>query len=146
MDDASRALTADGRAKLRHLLSVAAAAKISPSVIISSPFKRALQTAELAAKALGYADPVAQSRTLEPSGDPEAVWEEVRAHRSFPTLLLVGHNPSISEIAAYLLGCSNLQIDFKKGALLRIGIESFNARPRGILRGYLTPRLSGIKE
>lgn len=143
MDDAARSLTAEGRTKLRALLSVAAHAKIEPAVMLSSPYKRAVQSAEIAAKALGYREAVVQTRVLEPSGNPEAIWEEIRAHRSYPSLMLVGHNPSISELTCFLLGCSALQIDFKKGALLRVGVESFTARPRGILRGYLTPRFTG---
>lgn len=143
MDDSARALTSEGRTKLRQLLALAASAKIEPSIILSSPFKRAIQTAEIAAKALGHKEKILQTRTLEPSGNPEAVWEEIRAHRSYPALMLVGHNPSITEIGIHLLGCSSLQLDFKKGALLRIGIEAFGARPRGTLLGYLTPRLSG---
>ena len=144
MDDASRSLTTDGRGKLRALLVQVANAKVTPALILSSPFKRAVQTAEIAAKSLSYNDKIQFSPLLEPSGSPQAVWDEIRAHRSYASLLLVGHNPLFSELSSFLLNAPGLQIDFKKGAVLRVEIEGFSARPRGILRWYLTPRLLGF--
>ncbi len=144
MDDASRALTPEGRTKLRALLAHVAKAKVTPSLILSSPFKRAIQTAEIAAKTLGYKEDMVLTEVLEPSGSPHTVWDEIRSHRSYQSLLLVGHNPLFSELSSFLLNAPGLQIDFKKGAVLRVGIEGFSARPRGILRWYLTPRLLGL--
>ena len=145
-DDASRALTREGRSKLRALLQQVAASKVVPALILSSPFKRALETAGIAAKTLGYGADILQTRVLEPSGSPEAVWEEIRAHRDATSLLLVGHNPLFSHLASFLLASPNLQIDFKKGALLKVEIESFAAKPRGSLRWYLTPKLAGLRD
>ena len=145
MDDAARALTAEGRSKLRALLTQVANAKATPSLILSSPLKRAIQTAEIAAKSLGYKEKIIQTQLLEPSGSPQAVWDEIRSHRSFPSLLLVGHNPLFSQLSAFLLASPTLEVDFKKGALLRVEIEGFSARPRGVLRWYLTPKLLAPK-
>ena len=52
--DSERALTSDGRKKLRNVLRTAAAAGVAPSLILTSPYKRALQTAQLAAEILDY--------------------------------------------------------------------------------------------
>jgi phosphohistidine phosphatase SixA len=59
---------------------------------------------------------------------------------------LVGHNPLFDSLAAFLLGAPNLKIDFKKGAIMRIDLESFGAQPRGILCWYLTAKLSANRE
>jgi phosphohistidine phosphatase len=146
MDDSSRALTRDGRAKLRLLLEQVAAAKVVPSLILSSPLLRAVQTAEVAARVLGYRSDILQTRVLEPGSSPEAVWEEIRTHRDSSSLLLVGHNPLFSQTASFLLDSPHLQIDFKKGALLKVEFEGFPSRPRGILRWYLTPKLTRSKD
>lgn len=44
-------------------------------------------------------------------------------------------------MTAFLLGCPDLQVDFKKGALACVEIERFNAEPHGTLKWMLTPKL-----
>jgi phosphohistidine phosphatase SixA len=57
--------------------------------------------------------------------------------------LLAGHEPLFSSLTAYLLGCSNLQVDFKKGAIACVEIDRFDPSPHGVLKWMLTSRLSG---
>jgi phosphohistidine phosphatase len=144
--DADRALTLDGRRKLRHVLKSVAEAGAKPSLIVSSPFKRALQTAEIAGAVLGYQGDVLRSRVLLPSASAEQVWDEIRAHRDEEGILLVGHNPLFDSLGPYLLGAPTLQMDFKKGAMLRVDIESFGVQPRGILRWYIIAKLSAGRD
>jgi phosphohistidine phosphatase len=140
--DADRALTAEGRRKLRQVLTRAAKAGVKPDLIISSPLKRALQTAEIAKNVLGYGEAISRSNALTPGADPKESWSEIRAHSAADCLLLVGHNPLFSSLAGFLLGTAEAQIDFKKGALMRIDFEKISLQPRGVLRWYLTPRLA----
>jgi phosphohistidine phosphatase len=144
--DAERALTDDGRRKLRQVLELAADARVEPALILSSPFKRALQTAQIAKEVLKYKDEIFRANALIPGADPQDAWSEVRAHAAAESLLLVGHNPLFANLAAYLLGTPNAQIDFKKGAIMRIDFESLSPTPTGILRWYLTTRLATSKE
>jgi len=144
--DAERALTSDGRKKLRHVLRAIAEAKVKPSLILSSHLKRAVQTAEIAAQVLGYEGEIVKTKTLVPAAASEQVWEEVRIHKSEPSLMLVGHNPLFDDLAAFLLGATNLKVDFKKGAIMRIDVEAFGPQPRGILCWYLTAKLSASRE
>jgi phosphohistidine phosphatase len=144
--DADRALTLDGRRKLRFVLKSVAEAGSRPSLILTSPFKRAIQTAEIASSVLGYTGEILRTRVLVPSSSPEQVWEEIRAHRTEEGLMLVGHNPLFDALGPYLLGTPSLQMDFKKGAILRVDIESFGAQPRGILRWYLIAKLSAGRD
>ncbi len=146
LSDSERALTADGRRKLRQVLKTAAEAGVKPSLVLSSPLKRALQTAQIAKELLGYEGEVLQTRALTPGSQPEQVWEEIRVHRDEPGVLLVGHNPLFDNLAVYLLGASHLSIEFKKGALMRIDVESFGIHPKGVLCWYLTPKLSASRE
>jgi phosphohistidine phosphatase len=144
--DADRGLTLDGRHKLRHVLKSVAEAGAKPSLILSSPLKRAIQTAEIAATALGYDGQILRTKVLLPGSSPEQVWAEIRAHRVEEGLMLVGHNPLFDALGPYLLGTPSLQMDFKKGAILRVDIESFGAQPRGILRWYVIAKLSAGRD
>jgi len=141
--DARRTLTDEGRRKLRRVLERAEKAKVTPSLILSSPYTRARQTAEIAAEVLGYDKKIIETETLVPEGSPEALWEEIRARREDSTLLIAGHEPMLSTTVAWLLGTPELQVDMKKGALARIDVDRFGAKPQGVLRWLLTPRLAG---
>ena len=140
MTDADRALTAEGRRKLRQVLTVACDAKVCLDLILSSPLKRALQTAEVARKTLKYKGDIIRTTALEPGASVQQVWDEIRDHRDKACLMLVGHNPLFSQLAAYLLGSADMQVDFKKGGLMKIDIEHFPPVPRGILCWYITPK------
>jgi phosphohistidine phosphatase len=139
--DAERALTPDGRKKLRNVLRTAAAAGVAPSLILTSPYKRALQTAQLAAEILDYKGELLRTKALEPASSPKTVWDEIRVHKDEAQILLAGHEPLFSRLTAYLLGSPSLQVDFKKGAIACVEIERFGAEPHGVLRWMLTSKL-----
>jgi phosphohistidine phosphatase len=145
-NDADRALTPEGRKKLRQVLQAASDAGTQPALILTSPLKRALETAEIAKAVLKCKDNLLKTKVLAPGSTTEQIWDEIRAHRDTPSLMLVGHNPLFNELAAYLLGSKEIQIDFKKGALLRIDIDRFPAQPKGLLRWYLTAKLASDRE
>lgn len=142
ISDADRSLTVDGRRKLQPVLRAAKLGDTKPTLILTSPLKRAVQTAELAKRTLGYKGEILSSSSLVPGATVEQAWDEIRAHREEASLLLVGHNPLFENLAPYLLHCPGLQMDFKKGSIVRIDFESFPAEPRGILRWYLVPKLA----
>ena len=139
--DADRALTGEGTKKLRLVLGAAKAAGVSPSLILTSPYRRARETAELAAEVLGYTGKIVECPALEPGGSPQEAWQEIRARRDEAAILLAGHEPLFSALTAHLLGAPTLQVDFKKGALVRVDAGSFGPSPRCVLRWMLTPRL-----
>jgi phosphohistidine phosphatase len=141
--DSERALTSDGRKKLRSVLRTAASAGVAPSLILTSPYKRALQTAQMAAEILDYKGELLRTKALEPTAAPKAVWEEIRVHKDEAQILLAGHEPLFSRLTAYLLGAPDLQVDFKKGAIACIELDRFPAEPHGALRWMLTPKLAG---
>jgi phosphohistidine phosphatase len=146
LSDSERALTPEGRRKLRQVLRTVAEAGVKPTLVLSSPFKRAMQTAQIAKEVLGYENQIVQTKTLTPGSSPEQVWDEIRIHRDESALLLVGHNPLFDNLAVYLLSAPHLSIDFKKGAIMRIDLEGFGAHPKGVLCWYLTAKLSANRE
>ncbi len=140
--DSERALTAEGKKKLRSVLKIAKLAAVAPTLVMSSPLRRAVETAAIAVDVLGYKGEVLTSSTLVPSGRPEAVWDELRVHKDESQVLLAGHEPLFSGLTAFLLQSPNLQVDFKKGTIVRIDLEKFGAEPRGVLKWMLIPRLA----
>jgi phosphohistidine phosphatase len=138
--DADRALTAEGKRKLKEVLKVASA-QLRPTLILSSPYRRAKETAVVAAQALRYEKEILESSQIVPHGRPEDLWQEVRSHRNEPKLLVVSHEPLLGQAMGWLLNAPSLEVDVKKGSLMRIDLESFGARPRGRLKFFLTPRL-----
>lgn len=143
MNDSERELTAEGRRKLRETLKFLATADVNPSLILTSPFKRADQTAEIAHSIFKTKAELLRTKALIPSSTVEQVWDEIRVHKTEPELMLVGHEPLFSDVTAYLLGAPELRVDFKKGAVLRLDIDGFGARPKGTLRWFFVARLAG---
>jgi phosphohistidine phosphatase len=142
--DSDRRLTDEGRQKLRSVLQAAAGAGVSPELIVSSPYVRARQTAEIARQVLDYKEDVQFSQALVPEGEAHEVWSEIRTvYRHAESLLLASHEPLMGRCAAYLLGSPRLYVDFKKGAIMRIDIENFGLEPHGALRWMLVPKLAG---
>lgn len=141
--DADRRLTEEGRDKLRRVLKRAASAGVEPSLIISSPYKRALETAEIAASELRYKSEILRSGSLTPDSSPPSVWSDLRDHRDQPSILLAGHEPLFSSTVAWLLGSTHSMVDFRKAALVRIDVHTLGAgAPQAVLQWMLTPKLA----
>ncbi len=140
--DADRQLTEEGRQKLRRVLKRAAAAGVQPSLILSSPYKRAIETAEIAATELDYKGKILRVGSLTPDSSPPSVWSEIRGHRDESAILLAGHEPLFSSTVAFLLGSTQEMIAFRKAALVRIDIHGFGPQPQGVLQWMLTPKLA----
>jgi phosphohistidine phosphatase len=139
--DAERALTNEGRDKLRRVLKRARTADLSPSLILSSPYRRALETAAAAAEVLAYKGEIVRTHALVPESSPFDAWEEIRTHKDERAVLLASHEPLMSSMAAFLLDSPALTVDMKKAALVRIDCERFGPKAAGVLKWMLTPGL-----
>lgn len=137
--DSERALTDEGREKLRRVLDRARAAGANPSLILSSPYRRAVETAQIAVDVLGYGGKVVKSRALVPEASPFDAWDEIRARPEERAVLLASHEPLMSSLAAFLLASPALTVDMKKAALVRVDCERMGPEPRGVLKWMLTP-------
>jgi len=140
--DAARALTAEGKQKLRIVLARAREAGVRPSIILTSPLKRALETAEMAATVLDVKRGLVTTNALAPSSTPQRVWNEIRAQRT-DRVLIAGHEPLLSQVVGFLLRCPALQLDLKKGALVSLDVDAGESGPSGTLKWVLTPKLAG---
>jgi phosphohistidine phosphatase len=143
MRDAERPLTPEGAKKLQSVLRRARAIDVQPPLILTSPYRRARETAQVALEALRNGSKLVESRALTPESSPEAVWDEIRIHKSAAQIMIVGHEPLLSSVYAYLLGAALVQIDVKKGSLGRVDVDRFIGQPRGVLRWLIHPKLAG---
>ena len=139
--DSERPLTSEGRDKLRRVLKRARTADLDPSLILSSPYRRALETAAAAAEVLGYKGEIVRTGALVPESSPYDAWEEIRNRKDERAILLASHEPLMSSLAAFLLDSPALQVDMKKAALVRIDCERFGPKAAGVLKWMLTPGL-----
>jgi phosphohistidine phosphatase len=138
--DEKRPLDADGIEQCGFVGRALAALNAQPDVIISSPLKRATQTASLIGNELGYEGKL----QLEPAMRPEASFTDFRRlldkYAKHEAVMVVGHNPSISEFLSRMIaksGCEAL-IDFKKGAVARVE----TVRHSATLNWFITPKLA----
>jgi phosphohistidine phosphatase len=139
-DDHKRPLTHKGIARLRQAASALDALGVSFDQILTSPLVRTRQTADVIAEGLSAKAPVAALDALAPSGTAAQVIEELGRFARRKRIALVGHEPNIGELAAKLLGL-RAPLEFKKGAICRIDVETLPPARPGHLRWFATPRM-----
>ncbi len=117
-----------------------AALDVSPDVIISSPLRRATQTAAVVANELGYEDKVITDAALRPEGSYETFLELLRRHSRRDAIMVVGHNPSMTIfLNALLSGGGPLNaVELKKGGVARV--EKDGRKP-AILKWCMPPKV-----
>src|SRR5258706_12136346 len=93
MKDDDGAVAGEGAKKLQSVLRGARAVDVAPSIILTSPYRRARETAQIAAGILRGDSKLVDSPELIPESSPEAVWDAIRTHKAEQQLLLVGHEP-----------------------------------------------------
>jgi phosphohistidine phosphatase len=102
--DADRPLTSAGREEARQAGARLAQLASPPDLIIASPYARALETARLVARALGYPGEVTVDPALTPDASPEGVRALLAGLGHHDHVLLVAHEPLLSATCALLLG------------------------------------------
>jgi phosphohistidine phosphatase len=124
--DADRPLTAKGRRRLRQTVPAFRALRISFDVILSSPYVRARQTAEIVTKLIKARKKLKFTDELTPGGNPKLLIQQLNELRPKPeNILIVGHEPYLSKLIALLTaGNTNMEIDFKKGGLCKLETNS----------------------
>lgn len=141
--DAGRRLTAEGKQKLLRILACARKAGVQPEVLLSSPYKRAMETAGMAREQLKVERPIVGTEVLIPMERAEKVWDEIRIYKDASQLMVVGHEPQLSNVIAFLIGAPAGRVEMKKGAIARVDVESIGLRPSGVLVWLLTAKLAG---
>ena len=139
-DDSKRPLTDEGMDRLRKEARGLARLGVTIDVMLTSPLVRTRQTAEIVAAALDPRPNIVSAESLAPGGTFQSVVADLEKHAKKARIALVGHEPSIGELAARLIG-SRHPIEFKKGAVCRIDIDDLPPTGPGDLRWMLTPKI-----
>jgi phosphohistidine phosphatase len=139
-DDTKRPLTEQGMARLRRSARALARLGTIVDVVLTSPLVRTRQTAEIMAAAFSPHPSLTNVDALAPGGTPPAIAAEIEKQNRRHRILIVGHEPLIGELAAWLIGARN-PIEFKKGGICRIDVDGSTLRGGGALRWMLTPKI-----
>jgi len=100
--DRDRWLSPRGREAARVLARLLREQRVEPDAILCSPLPRAVQTAELVAAGLDFLGLISTRRCFEPGAQPRIGAGEVSSAGG--AVVVVGHEPSISGLGAFLLG------------------------------------------
>jgi phosphohistidine phosphatase len=144
--DADRPITPEGERKTRQAARAMEALKLSFDLILSSPYKRARQTAEIVARKLTAHKRLELTNSLTPGGSPRKLVELLNALKPAPdSVMLVGHEPYLSELISLLVaGDQSLCLVMKKGGLCRLSVESLKYGRCAALEWLLTPKQMGL--
>lgn len=137
--DERRALDEEGIEQSTQMGRALAAMDVRVDAVISSPLKRATQTASLVANEIGFDGKLQRTPALRPSARIEAFRELLDRNRNLEAVAVVGHNPSLSQFLSLIIseGASEGSIDLKKGAVARVDVSGGS----GMLKWVMTPKM-----
>jgi len=141
-DDSLRPLTREGREKMKQIAQGMKSLGLSFDHILTSPHVRARETAEIVAAMFGTKNPPGKEPLLAADREPQALlarldeleWESL-------SVLLVGHEPFLSELGSLMIGASRGgALKMKKGGLCKLDVRLLAPRPHAQLEWLLTPK------
>jgi phosphohistidine phosphatase len=140
--DADRPLTPKGERKLQQIAEAMLAIELSFDLILSSPYVRARQTAEIVAEAFEARKKLEFTDSLTPGGSAKKLIELLNHLRPPPeNVLLSGHEPYLSGLISLLVsGDAGFSVVMKKGGLCKLSVESLKPGRCASLEWLLTPR------
>jgi phosphohistidine phosphatase len=139
-DDTKRPLTSKGAARFRKVVRGLRQMNVTVDLVLTSPLVRARQTADILAEGLKPAPTIAVTATLSPGSSPAQTAEALAQFRKARRIALVGHEPGLGELAAWLIGAS-APVEFKKGGVCRIDAPAVPPQGSGRLVWHATPRM-----
>jgi phosphohistidine phosphatase len=137
--DAKRSLIKEGKDQCMLMARVLSALKVQVDVIVSSPLKRAMQTAQFVGTELGYDSKVEVSPALGLTGDFIAFQKLLAKYADREGVLMVGHNPNIFQFLGRMItGNGGAAIRMRKGSIARIDLD----RHPPLLQWLIDPRMA----
>jgi phosphohistidine phosphatase len=138
--DDDRPLTPKGRKRMREIGRALRRLDLKPDRIVTSPLPRASATAEIVADAIGADDRLETDDVLRSGSDARAIREWL-LRRAESRLMIVGHNPSLTDLITLLVADEGPQVcELKKGGLAALR-PTAGSPDRFELDWIATPRL-----
>jgi phosphohistidine phosphatase len=137
--DEKRPLDSDGIEQCRLVGRALSALGAHVGLIVSSPLKRASQTASLVGNEIGHEGDLRLHDALRPNATFTAFRELLRANGEHEAIMVVGHNPNLSEFLGRLIGggTRSSEVELKKGAVAKVEANSRAAA----LQWLITPKV-----
>lgn len=141
--DSERPLTEEGIDKMKKTAKAMEKLDLNFDAILSSPFIRARQTAEIVAAKLNLQDKLELTDSLASGKTGKPLIEELQTeYKNDQKILLVGHEPDLSLLISKLTsGNDSVGLILKKGGLAKLSIEDLRYGRCAVLCWLLTPRL-----
>jgi phosphohistidine phosphatase len=117
-----------------------AALEVTLDLVVSSPLLRAVQTAAAVAEEIGFKKEVITDAALRPEATYPQFQELLAHHNRTEAILVVGHNPSLTEFLNKTLAgeAATIAIELKKGGIAKVERPAHDA---AILKWYLPPKV-----
>lgn len=117
--DFDRPLTREGKNRMSQSADTMLDLDLEIDLIITSPLKRALQTAQIVAHRLDLEDSLVIDERLAPGFGVDELRQIFAERPAANAIMLVGHEPDFSETIAELTGAL---VMVKKGSLARVDV------------------------
>jgi phosphohistidine phosphatase len=139
--DVNRPLDKDGKGHCLRLAHVLNAMKIGFDLVVSSPLKRSMQTAQLVATETGFEQKILTTAALSPNATFAQFQRLLRECDPYENVLVVGHNPNLTQFLGQLIAgpteTSVPGVRLRKGTLARVSL----LRGPAVLQSLLDPRI-----
>ncbi len=143
--DVKRSLDKEGKQQCILVASYLNALNVQFDLVVSSPLKRALQTASLVGTETGYDSKILVSEALSPSANLAAFEKLLSSLSHYENVLVVGHNPNLAFFLGSLIGIRGVTSGTSGKALIRLrkcAIARVDcARSPGMLHWLVDPRI-----
>ena len=138
--DSLRPLTDKGRKKMEAIAAGLSALEVKIDRILSSPYRRARETAEILVDVLKIESQLVLTENLTPMAEIDALIGEINEKYAVDSLAVVGHEPFMSEfISTLLAGNSSVMVNMKKGGVCCLSIDNLLHDRRAVLEWMMTP-------
>lgn len=138
-EDSQRELTDKGAKKMRLIAKGLRTLGVEFDLILSSPYLRAMQTAEILSEVFKKKKFVL-SNHLMPAGDPNLLIAEINEKHTVDSLAIVGHEPYLSTLVSLLTADgAPVEMTFKKGGVCYLSTDDLHHTHKATLEWLLTP-------
>lgn len=138
--DEKRPLDREGIEQSRYIGRLLSAMEVHVDLIVSSPLKRATQTAALVGNEIGYEGKLVLDNAMKPGATFDQFEALLRTCARLEAIMVVGHNPNMARFLSLLVtkGANGSAIEMKKGSIARV---DFTAK-RTTFNWMITPKIA----
>lgn len=139
--DPDRFLTEEGIEKTAEVAKGLAKISEAPDLVLTSPYVRAVQTAEIVGEALEYSkQKIRKTEALLPGAEPQQLFRELTREKDLSAVFVFGHAPHLDELIATAVGSKRHISALKKAGVALVELKRLTP-PNGQLVWLATPKL-----